>query len=339
MLLEKINEPYSWFNGDEPNTQQLLANITSFELQNLIGKNRILIVDEAQRIYQIGLTLKLIVDNAPHIQVIATGSSSFDLLNEINEPLTGRKYEYTLFPVSFNELSTQNGILMEKGMLNHRLVFGSYPEVINRPNDATDTLKWLSDSYLYKDLFRLETIKKPDLLVKILQSLSYQLGNEVSYNELAQTVNSDPKTVEKYIELLEKTFVIFRLPALNRNLRNEIRKSKKIYFFDNGIRNAIINNFTPINSRQDVGVLWENYMISERLKISEYRRIHSNRFFWRTVQQQEIDYVEERAGKMWAFEFKFSTKKQPKFSKTFQRAYPNSNYSVINSSNYPEFLT
>jgi len=339
MLLEKINEPYSWFNGDEPNTPQLLSNITTVELQNLIGKNRILVIDEAQRIPRIGLTLKLIIDNTPDTQIIATGSSSFDLLNEVNEPLTGRKYEYTLFPVSFSELSNQNGILKEKEMLNHRLVFGSYPEVINRPNDAIDTLKWLSDSYLYKDIFRLGTIKKPDLLVKILQSLSYQLGNEVSYNELAQTVDSDPKTVEKYIELLEKTFVIFRLPALSRNLRNEIRKSKKIYFFDNGIRNAIINNFNPLNIRQDVGNLWENYMISERLKISEYRRIHSNRFFWRTKQQQEIDYIEEREGKMWTFEFKYSTKKQPKLSKTFQKAYPNFNFSVVNPDNYAEFLT
>jgi uncharacterized protein len=339
MLLEKINEPFSWFNGDEPNTPQLLSNISSFELQNLIGKNRILVIDEAQRIPRIGLTLKLIIDNTPDIQVIATGSSSFDLLNEINEPLTGRKYEYTLFPVSFSELSNQNGILKEKGMLNHRLVFGSYPEVINRPNDAIDTLKWLSDSYLYKDIFRLGTIKKPDLLVKILQSLSYQLGNEVSFNELAQTVDSDPKTVEKYIQLLEKTFVIFRLPALSRNLRNEIRKSKKIYFFDNGIRNAIINNFNPLNVRQDVGNLWENYVISERLKTSEYRRIHSNKFFWRTKQQQEVDYIEEREGKMWAFEFKYSIKKQPKLSKTFQKAYPNSSFGVINPDNYPEFLT
>jgi uncharacterized protein len=339
MLLEKINEPFSWFNGDEPNTPQLLSNISSFELQNLIGKNRILVIDEAQRIPRIGLTLKLIIDNTPDIQVIATGSSSFDLLNEINEPLTGRKYKYTLFPVSFSELSNQNGILKEKGMLNHRLVFGSYPEVINRPNDAIDTLKWLSDSYLYKDIFRLGTIKKPDLLVKILQSLSYQLGNEVSFNELAQTVDSDPKTVEKYIQLLEKTFVIFRLPALSRNLRNEIRKSKKIYFFDNGIRNAIINNFNPLNVRQDVGNLWENYVISERLKTSEYRRIHSNKFFWRTKQQQEVDYIEEREGKMWAFEFKYSIKKQPKLSKTFQKAYPNSSFGVINPDNYPEFLT
>lgn len=339
MLLEKINEPFSWFNGDEPNTPQLLSNISSFELQNLIGKNRILVIDEAQRIPRIGLTLKLIIDNTPDIQVIATGSSSFDLLNEINEPLTGRKYEYTLFPVSFSELSNQNGILKEKGMLNHRLVFGSYPEVINRPNDAIDTLKWLSDSYLYKDIFRLGTIKKPDLLVKILQSLSYQLGNEVSFNELAQTVDSDPKTVEKYIQLLEKTFVIFRLPALSRNLRNEIRKSKKIYFFDNGIRNAIINNFNPLNVRQDVGNLWENYVISERLKTSEYRRIHSNKFFWRTKQQQEVDYIEEREGKMWAFEFKYSIRKQPKLSKTFQKAYPNSSFGVINPDNYPEFLT
>jgi predicted AAA+ superfamily ATPase len=218
------------------------------------------------------------------------------------------------------------------------LVFGSYPDVVNNPDDALETLNWLADSYLYKDLFRIESIKKPDLIIKLLQLLSYQVGNEVSYNELAQNLASDPKTIEKYIGLLEKTFVIFRLQALSRNLRNEVKKSRKIYFYDNGIRNAIINNFNAVNNRQDIGALWENYIISERIKYTSYQRIHSNRFFWRTKQQQEIDYIEERAGKMWAYEFKYNALKASYLSKTFINAYPEHNFQVINPDNYSEFL-
>ena len=338
LLSDQINQPSLWFNGDEANVPILFQNITSFELSNIIGKNKLLIIDEAQKIPKIGLTLKLLVDNFKDIQVIATGSSAFDLMDEINEPLTGRKFEYQLYPFSFGELSAENGIIEEKRKLNQRLVFGSYPDVINNPTDATEILNWLSDSYLYKDLFRLDSLKKPELLVKLLQALSYQVGNEVMYNELARTVSSDPKTVEKYIGLLEKTFVLFRLPALSRNLRNEIRKSRKIYFYDNGIRNAIINNFNTINIRQDVGALWENYCISERVKLAVNARIHSNRFFWRTQQQQEIDYIEERGGKMWAYEFKFKPDKRTNLSKTFINAYPQNEFQIINTENYSEFL-
>lgn len=339
LLLNQINQPFVWFNADEPNVPDLFKSISSFEIKNLIGKNKIMVIDEAQRIKGIGLTLKIIVDTFPEIQVIATGSSSFDLLDEINEPLTGRKFEYQLYPLSMGELINEHGIIEEKRLMNHRLVFGSYPDVVNNPDDAIETLSWLADSYLYKDLFRIENIKKPELIVKLLQLLSHQVGSEVSYNELAQNLSSDPKTVEKYIGLLEKTYVVFRLPALSRNLRNEIKKSRKVYFYDNGIRNSIINNFSHINVRQDVGMLWENYLISERIKLSSYRRIHSNRFFWRTKLQQEVDYVEERAGKMWAFEFKFNPAKSAFLSKTFTNAYPDNNFKLINTENYTDFLT
>jgi predicted AAA+ superfamily ATPase len=339
LLLNQINEPYVWFNADEPNVPDLFKSATSFELKNLIGKNRIIVIDEAQRIKGIGLTLKLIIDTFPQIQVIATGSSSFDLLDEINEPLTGRKFEYQLYPFSFGELSKEHGSIEEKRLMNHRLVFGSYPDVVNNFDDSIEILNLLADSYLYKDLFRIESIKKPELIVKLLQLLSHQVGSEVSYNELAQNLSSDPKTVEKYIGLLEKTFVVFRLPALSRNLRNEIKKSRKVYFYDNGIRNAIINNFNPINIRQDVGVLWENYLISERIKLAEYNRIHANHFFWRTKLQQEVDYIEEREGKMWAYEFKFNPSKSAYLSKTFIKAYPNSVFQLINTSNYSDFLS
>ncbi len=339
LLVNQLDQSYAWFNSDEPNVPGLFESITSVELKNLIGKNKIIVIDEAQRIPRIGLTLKLIVDTFPEIQVIATGSSAFDLLDEVNEPLTGRKFEFQLYPFSFNELSKGKGILEEKRSMKQRLIFGSYPDVVNNPDDSVEILSWLADSYLYKDLFRIENIKKPDLLTKLLQSLSYQVGNEVSYNELAQSLSSDPKTIEKYIGLLEKTFVVFRLQALSRNLRNEIKKSRKIYFFDNGIRNAIINNFNPLNSRQDVGLLWENYLVSERIKLAAYQRIHANRFFWRTKQQQEIDYIEERGGKMWAYEFKFSTTKTAKLSKTFKNAYPEYQFKLINPQNYAEFLS
>lgn len=338
LLLNQISQPYVWFNADEPNVPGLFRSIASYELKNLIGKNKIMVIDEAQRIKGIGLTLKLIVDTIPDVQVIATGSSSFDLLDEINEPLTGRKFEYQLYPFSFSELTKENGLLEEKRLMNHRLVFGSYPDVVNNPDDAMETLNWLADSYLYKDLFRVESIKKPDLIIKLLQLLSYQVGNEVSYNELAQNLSSDPKTIEKYIGLLEKTFVIFRLQALSRNLRNEVKKTRKVYFYDNGIRNAIINNYNPIHTRQDVGVLWENYLISERIKLAANHRIHANRFFWRTKLQQEIDYIEERGGKMWAYEFKYNPSKTAFLSKTFINAYPEHNFQLINSENYPEFL-
>ena len=339
LLLNQINEPYVWFNADEPNVPNLFRLATSFELKNLIGKNKIIVIDEAQRIKGIGLTLKLIVDTFPNVQVIATGSSSFDLLDEINEPLTGRKFEYQLYPFSFGELSKEHGSIEEKRLMNHRLVFGSYPDVVNNFDDSIEILNLLADSYLYKDLFRIESIKKPELIVKLLQLLSHQVGSEVSYNELAQNLSSDPKTVEKYIGLLEKTFVVFRLPALSRNLRNEIKKSRKVYFYDNGIRNAIINNFNPINIRQDIGVLWENYLISERIKLAEYNRIHANHFFWRTKLQQEVDYIEEREGRMWAYEFKFNPSKSAYLSKTFIKAYPNSVFQLINTSNYSEFLS
>ena len=338
-LVDKQKLPYLWLNGDEPNIPILFSGINSREIKQLAGKNKIIVIDEAQRIKDIGLKLKLAIDNFPDLQIIATGSSSFELANEMNEPLTGRKFEYTLYPFSFGELKDFHGTLEENMQLKNRLVYGAYPEVINHPEESKETLNWLSDSYLYKDLFQMESIKKPELLVKLLQSLAWQIGSEVSYNEIATTIGSDPKTVEKYIGLLEKTFVVFRLHALSRNLRNEIKKSRKIYFYDNGIRNAIINNFNPIDIRQDVGALWENYLISERLKFSEYNRIYSNKFFWRTKQQQEIDYIEERDGKMWAYEFKYSPNKNPRLSKTFQAAYPQNEFEAIHPKNYVGFLS
>ena len=337
-LVDEIGKPFLWFNGDEPKTSQLFQGISSTEMTQLFGKNKIVVIDEAQQIENIGTILKLIVDNLPEVQIIATGSSSFDLANKLSEPLTGRKFEYLLYPISYGELIKEHGKLKEKQDLNLRLIFGSYPEVITGFQEASEILGWLSDSYLYKDLLKLESLKKPSLLVKLLQALAWQLGNEVSYNEVAKTIGSDPKTVEKYIDLLEKTFVVFRLSVLSRNIRTEIKKSRKVYFYDNGIRNAIIGNLNRIEMRNDVGALWENYLISERKKVLEYKRIRANMFFWRTTQQQEIDYIEERDGLLNVYEFKYNPDKTSRLPKSFKTAYPENIFKIINTENYSEFL-
>lgn len=338
-IVNSVAEPYLWFNGDELSTMSIFNNISSADMKQLFGKNKIVVIDEAQKIRNIGLSLKIIVDTFPDIQLIATGSSSFELANEVNEPLTGRKFDYFLFPISYNELINEFGTLKEKEYLSQRLIYGSYPEIINNPEDARDNLNLLSDSYLYKDLLSLETIKKPTLLIKLLQALSWQCGSEVSFNELAQTIGSDPKTVEKYIDLLEKAYVIFRLQPLSRNLRNELKKTRKVYFYDNGIRNAIIGNFDRLDLRQDIGALWENYLISERKKFIEYKRIYGNQFFWRTAQKQEIDYIEERDGIFNAYEFKYNPKKKAYLSKTFSKAYSAHSFFLVNNNNYNDFLT
>lgn len=267
------------------------------------------------------MLIKLFTDEIPDVQVIASGSSAFELASKTNEPLTGRKYEFMLYPLSFGELVEHQGLLEEKRMLEHRLVFGSYPEIVVKQNEEKELLKLLAGSYLYKDLLTLESMKKPALMEKIVKALALQVGNEVTYHELAQLVGADNETVEKYITLLEQAFVVFRIPALSRNVRNEIKKGKKFYFFDNGIRNAIIGNYALLQSRNDVGPLWENYLMSERMKLLWNAGVDAQRFFWRTTQQQEIDYIEERDGKMYAFEFKWNDKAKPRFPRTFLNQY------------------
>ncbi|MFC2129949.1 ATP-binding protein [Bacteroidota bacterium] len=334
----KWNFKYLLRNGDEPDTRELFTNVTSTELKAAIADNELLIIDEAQRITNIGLTLKLIIDNLEGKKVIATGSSSLDLANEINEPLTGRKIELMLFPLSFAEMVDEHGLIEEKRLLEHRLVYGYYPEVVKNPGNEKEILRDISDSYLYKDLFAYEKIKKPSLLEKLLQALSFQVGNEVSYNELSNLVGADKETVEKYIDLLEKAYVIFRLQSFRRNLRNEIKKSRKIYFLDNGIRNSIIKNFSPAKLRNDIGSLWENFLISERMKTNHYKQRWVNKYFWRTHAKQEIDYIEEIDSVLYAFEFKWNPKAKVKIPKTFQKTYPNSQFEIISKDNFVEFF-
>jgi len=339
-LLEKTGEKYQLLNADEPDVRELFQGATSTRLKRIIGDNRILCIDEAQRISDIGITLKLIIDQIPGVQVIATGSSSFDLNASINEPLTGRKFEFTLYPLSFSELEQEHGLLEERRLLEHRLVFGSYPEIVTSPGQEEERVRLLAGSYLFKDLLTLDGIKKPALLDKLVRAIALQIGSETSFHELAQLTGADPHTVERYIDLLEKAFVLVRLPAYSRNVRNEIKKAKKIYFHDNGIRNAVIGNFLPLSSRTDIGALWENYLVIERMKLMNNAGCYTKGYFWRTTQQQEIDYIEEQGQKLSAFEFKWNTgKKRVRFPKTFLNGYPETETAVITPADYDLFLT
>lgn len=265
-------------------------------------------------------------------------SISFDLSNKVREPLTGRKFEYMMFPFSFAEMVEHHGLLEEKRMLAHRLVFGSYPDVVTHPGDERSILSELADSYLYKDILMFDKIKKSDKLVKLLQALAFQIGSEVSYNELAQTCGLDPKTVESYVQLLEQAYIVFRLGSFSRNLRNELKFARKIYFWDCGIRNAIISNFQMPETRLDMGALFENYVIAERLKKLRYEKSYANSYFWRTSAKQEIDYIEEIDGKLSAFEFKWNPKRKASVPLTFARSYPNVGFQVITRDNYEDFL-
>lgn len=341
-LLKKIVHSYGsdalWLNADEYDIKERFNNPTSTSIKALIGTKKLVILDEAHQIPGIGIALKLLVDTYPEIQVVASGSSAFELQNKTSEPLTGRKIEFQLFPLSYRELADHNQVLIEQRLLEHRLVFGSYPEVVNNQGNEVEVLKLLSDSFLYRDLLMLENIKKPEKLVKLLQALAYQIGQEVSYNEVGTLIGLDSKTVEAYVRLLEKSFVVFRLPSFSRNLRKELKASKKIYFYDNGIRNALISSFQLLEGRQDIGALWENYLVSERRKSNSYGMFYGNAYFWRTKEQQEIDYIEEVDGGLRAYEFKWKEKANQRITKTFSRAYPNCETAFVHSGNYDGFL-
>ncbi|MFH0992118.1 MAG: ATP-binding protein [bacterium] len=327
------------FDGDEADIREVLTNTTSTKLKSLVGKNRIVFIDEAQRIPGIGLTMKLFTDKLSDVQLIASGSSAFQLASQSSEALTGRKYEFVLYPLSFGELAGAQSILEEKRVLDHRLIFGSYPEIATHPGEERELLKLLVQSYLYKDVLSYERLSKPAVLEKLVRALALQVGSEVSYRELGQLIGIDNETVERYIDMLEKCYVLFRLPSYSRNVRNEIKKGKKIYFFDTGVRNAILGHYSMLHSRSDTGALWENYLIVERMKTLAYRGSDARSFFWRTAQQQEIDYVEEEEGRLRAFEFKWNRKAKPKVPKTFTSSYPGSATSLVTPETYDSFLT
>ena len=326
-----------YFDCDEPDIREKFENKTSTFLKELIGNKKIVIIDEAQRVKDIGITLKLIIDNFKDIQVIATGSSSFDLANKTAESLTGRKYEFYLYPLSVEELNPEKNKLEIDRTLENRIIYGSYPEVIINSSEAEENIKLIAKSYLYKDILQYQNIKNPNILEKLLQSLALQVGNEVSYNEISNFLDIDKKTVASYIEILKKAFIIFELKPFSRNLRNELRKLRKIYFFDTGVRNALINNFNSLNKRNDAGQLWENFIISERIKINNNHGNDYNMYFWRTHNKKEIDYIEEKNGKLYGYEIKLGGGK-PSGAKLFLETYVNSEFKIIKKDNYNEFI-
>lgn len=338
-LVSQIQKKYPgslYLNGDEPDVRLALTNKTSTELLNYFGSRKFVVIDEAQRIHNIGLTLKLLVDNAPKIQIVATGSSSFDLSNKISEPLTGRAFEFFLSPLALTEISSDK--IVTDRLLETRMIFGLYPEIVNHPENAQENITSVYRNYLYKDALEFSNLRRPEIIEKLLIALALQIGNEVSLTELANLLEVDKQTITTYIRLLELAFVIFRLAPLSRNLRKEISKSRKIYFWDTGIRNAIVNNFNPLSLRSDTGPLWENFLLAERLKFNAGLGKTPNTYFWRTWSKQEVDYIEEAGGKLWAFEIKWGqSRKRPPI--TWHQTYPDSSWKLINRENYLNFLT
>ncbi len=338
-LIKKILEgqEYLFLDADDPSIRQLLLNPNTEEIRTILGENRIVFIDEAQRIAGIGLTLKIITDQFKKVQLFVSGSSSFDLGNKLNEPLTGRKWEYELFPISWEEFEKKEGFVKSEQQIENRLLFGFYPEVLNNKGKERAILKNLVSSYLYRDILAFSEIRKPEILDSLLLALALQVGSEVNYNELAGTIGVNKITIQKYIDILEKGYIIFKLNSFSRNLRNEIKRNRKIYFYDNGIRNMIIGNFNPLKLRTDVGALWENLLISERRKQNIYKETFARMYFWRTKQQQEIDFVEEKDGKIYGFEFKWKTKSKIRLPETFIKTY-NAEAKVITRDNFREFV-
>lgn len=337
-LLNKIlkGKDFLLLDADDPSTRSLLQNPTTEQIRTFIGNYKYVFLDEAQRITGIGLTLKIITDQFKDVQLFVSGSSSFDLASELNEPLTGRKWEYELLPLSWEEYENKIGVINSEQQLENRLLYGLYPDVINNQGNEKETLKNLVNSYLYGDILAFADIRKPEILEKLVQALALQIGSEVNYNEVSQLIGVNKSTVQKYIEILEKGYIVFRLNSFNRNIRNEIKQNRKIYFYDNGIRNMIIGNFNQLDMRVDKGALWENFLISERKKQNLYKDTFAKMYFWRTAQQQEIDLVEDCNGKIEAFEFKWVNKKN-KFPKNFLETY-NAQGAVVDRSNFRRFV-
>lgn len=334
-ILQK--KEYLFFDADDPTIRQLLSSPNTEQIRTFLGDNKIVFIDEVQRIEKIGLTLKIITDQFKDVQLLVSGSSSFDLGNKLNEPLTGRKWEYELFPISWEEFEKKEGFVKSEQQVENRLLFGFYPEVLNNKGKERGILKNLASSYLYRDILAFSDIRKPEILDNLLLALALQVGSEVNYNELAQTIGVNKITIQKYIDVLEKAYIVFRLGSFSRNLRNEIKRNRKIYFYDNGIRNMIIGNFNPLKLRTDAGALWENFLISERVKQNIYKDTFARVYFWRTKQQQEIDFVEEKDGKIFGYEFKWKPKSKVKIPETFTKIYEAETI-IIDRNNFREFV-
>lgn len=339
MLMDESDRKTLFWNCDEPDIRQKLSSPTSTQLKADTAAADLVLIDEAQRVRDIGITLKLLIDNCPEKQIIVTGSSAMELSNAINEPLTGRKYAYNVLPLSEDELIAEFGKTEENRLLERRMLFGSYPDVVNNPGEETELLNNIVNSYLYKDIFDFQDVRKPEIIEQLLQALALQIGSEVSFNELGRLLGMNSQTVQRYVDLLEKSFVIFHLRSFSRNMRNELKKSRKIYFYDNGVRNALIGDFKPMKLRQDAGALWENFLVSERVKHNSYSLFYGKNYFWRTQQQQEIDYLEDTDGTLHTYKFKWNSVKHPKITSAFAQNYPNHTYTIVNPDNYQDFVT
>jgi len=343
-LINSIQKNYQskllFLNGEDFDVQEVIKNRSTSNYKRLIGDNRLIIIDEAQSIPEIGMALKLLIDTNPNLTIIATGSSSLDLMNKTGEPLTGRQYQFNLYPLSQLELMPTENFLETKQNLEERLIFGCYPELINlvSNDDKRNYLQQLVQSYLLKDILSFGGIKHSDKIVSLLRLIAYQVGSEVSYNELGTQLGMSRLTVESYLDLLSKVFIIYKLPSYSTNQRKEVTKSSKWYFFDNGIRNAIINDFRIPTLRNDIGNLWENYLVSERIKSNKYLNKTKELYFWRNYNQQEIDLIEVRDGMIASFEFKYTDNKKVKQPLSFKTLYPESTFEVINRDNYLDFV-
>lgn len=330
---------YKLDSGDNVLTQQILSSQDFNQILEYVAGYEILAIDEAQRIPNVGSALKILVDHAPHLRIIATGSSSFELAGQVGEPLTGRKRTIILFPISQIELAKLSNAYELKMQLPERLILGSYPAVVaaGAKDEKITILREIANSYLLKDVLEMEKVKGAKILLDLLRLLAFQVGNEVSLFEIGRQLGLNSKTVGRYLDILEKVFVIFNLRGFSKNLRKEITKKNKYYFYDNGIRNAVISNFNGLDMRDDVGKLWENFLASERLKKQAYKDIFANNYFWRTYDQKEIDWVEEREGKLFGYEFKWGEKKT-RPPRDWLKTYSNASYEVIDKSNFLEFI-
>ena len=338
MIQNQIGQKAEYFNCDERDNITLFSNHNTAALRSAVGSDKTVLLDEAQRIENVGISLKIMHDTMPDIRIIATGSSAFELSDKLNEPLTGRKIEYHLFPFAFEELAVNSSPFEEYKRRYQRLIYGAYPEVVNNPGMETEILTTLCTSYLYKDVFTLFHIRKPELVEKLLQAIALQLTGEVSFNELAQLLHSDPSTIERYITMMERAFIIFRIKNYSNNQCNEIKKSRKIYFYDNGIRNALIADFRPLELRDDIGKLWENYIVSEFVKRKNNHRLYHHEYFWRSTTGSEIDYLELMNNQLTAYEIKWNSQKKGNF-RGFLNNYPQALVQTINPDNFTQYLS
>jgi uncharacterized protein len=339
-IKEQVHEPYILLNGEDMMVQTTLSNRTIENYRLLLGNSRLLIIDEAQKIPEIGLILKLMVDSIDDLKIIVTGSSVFDISNKLGEPLTGRKYTVFMFPFAQLEYSRHENIIETRSRLEERLVYGSYPELIHLKGieEKQDYLREIVNSYLLKDILEFEGVRNSEKMYALLRLIAFQTGNLVSLEEIGKQLSMSRNTVERYLDLLSKVFVVYKLSGFSKNLRSEITKTSKWYFYDNGIRNTLINNFNKISMRNDVGELWENYILTERIKYQHYTGQLANNYFWRTYEQKEIDWIEEKDGQLAAHEIKWNHEKRPNPPKMWTNAYPDSTFTVINPDNYLEWI-